>query len=106
MENFKCDDCGDLEYVLIDGYGFGDRQLEGVSFVVSIEDGEKKVVVCKDDKDYCKTLNMKHWLEEAHKYVNEEDFAECPKCGGDVDLDDPYDGSPPKTSPGHVSKLK
>ncbi len=91
IKNFVCDKCGDLEYVLIDGYGFGDRILEDVSFEIRIKNDNFKVILAPGQDDYCIQLNMKYWLKEAHDYVSHHDFGECPKCRGDVDLGEPYD---------------
>ena len=80
---FKCDNCGDLDYVLFDGYGFGDRMLEGVIFK-GFKSG--KVEITEDSKSYFEDLNKRKWLKEAKEYLAELDCAQCPTCGDDCDV--------------------
>lgn len=80
-----CDECGPLEYGLIDGYGFGDRLLEGVKFRVSVDAGVVTVVVDPQDERYFADLNQTKWLKEAKQFAIEEDTMTCPKCGADID---------------------
>lgn len=85
--NFKCDNCGDIDRILFDGYLFGDVQLEGVIFYASYEGGEI-VVGFNDEEDekYCKNhMNIKTILEDALWFVKKLDVAQCPKCGEDVE---------------------
>jgi len=39
----KCDNCGAIDHVLVDGYAFGDRLLEGVMFEVVDNNGKPNV---------------------------------------------------------------
>lgn len=78
---FSCDKCGPLDYILFDGYPFGDRMLEGVMFRFYPDD---KVQI-DDDNAYWQSLNTKAWLEVAKKCGLQVDIGSCPKCGTDVD---------------------
>jgi len=79
--------CGEVDHILVNGYGFGDRILEDVYFKVLLSDtGEYIVVEAEGQEAYTHQLNMKHWLEEAHEYVKQHDFGECPQCRADVSL--------------------
>ena len=85
--HFVCDGCGRLEYILIDGYGFGERMLEGVMFRVSVDEngGFLATPILGWHHPYLRTLNREYWENEALCYAKENDIAECPKCGQDVD---------------------
>lgn len=80
-----CENCGTLDYALIDGYHFGDRLLEGVKFRVSIDGGVVTVVTDPAHARYMADLNEAKWLKEAKRYAVQEDTMECPKCGADID---------------------
>lgn len=81
-----CEKCGDLEFVLMDGYAFGDRLLEGVKFRVSpgVTKHGLKVVIDPGSADYFSDLNQKKWMREARQYAKKLDFGECPECGADA----------------------
>lgn len=36
----KCDTCGVIDHIIVDGYCFGDRLLEGVEFMVKDKNGK------------------------------------------------------------------
>jgi len=78
-----CEDCGkELDYVLIDGYSFGDTLLEGVQFKVRLLDGKWEAFgMDKDSEPYMKGLNWDHWKKECEEFCSHYDIAECPKCG-------------------------
>ena len=81
--------CGEVDHILVNGYGFGDRLLEDVYFKVTLnDDGEYTVTEAEGlgQEAYTHQLNMKYWLKEAHEYVKRHDFGECPKCSADVSL--------------------
>jgi len=77
----SCDKCGPLDYILFDGYPFGDRMLEGVMFRF-YPDG--KVQIDDDDDAYWQSLNTKAWLEVAKECGPQVDVGACPKCGAEV----------------------
>jgi len=80
-----CDNCGEIGHVLVDGYGFGDRLLEGVMFKVRDVNGKPKVDgVTEDSQEYFNGLNAKKWIKECEKYCKELDIATCPNCDEDV----------------------
>lgn len=82
---FKCDKCGDLDYVLMDGYPFGDRLLEGVMFEVRVDaKGKFSVKIDKDSAAYFSDLNQAKWLKAAKEYAKKNDIWTCPKCSDDV----------------------
>jgi hypothetical protein len=88
MIKCKCDNCGELEYVLMDGYSFGDRLLERVMFEVRKNNNtDFQVNIDKESEDYFNTLNKKKWLKEAKDYASKNDIFTCPKCGDDVAFD-------------------
>jgi len=83
----KCDKCGKIDYVLVDGYAFGDRILEGVMFEVKDTNGKPDVLgVTKDCVDYFNDLNSRKWLKACQEFCEGEDIGQCPKCGGDVEI--------------------
>lgn len=73
----ECEDCGTLEYVEVDGYGVGDRLLEGVIFRFY---PNRSVKVRPEDEDYFNDLNEKKWIKAIQEYVLEGEDATCPKC--------------------------
>lgn len=81
----KCDKCGKIDHVLVDGYPFGDRLLEGVMFEVRDVNGKPDVIgVTKDCLDYFEGLSSKKWLKACKDYCEKLDVAGCPNCGEDV----------------------
>lgn len=85
-KKLKCDNCGEIDYVLVDGYDFGDRLLEGVMFEIRIVKGKYKAQVKKDCASYFDDLNTKKWLSECEFYAEELDVATCPKCDGEIGM--------------------
>ena len=69
MMKFECSNCGDIPIVYFDGYGFGDRMLEGVMFKVSRDsNGEIDVASVDSVEDwdtdaYLIGLNKEYWME-------------------------------------------
>lgn len=83
--NFKCENCGDIDHVLVDGYAYGDRLLEGVMFEVRRNDkGEYNTQVEQSAAEYFSQLNTKQWLDEINSSMDTEEFSICPKCGEEV----------------------
>jgi len=85
---FKCDNCGDVEYVLIDGHHVGDRFLEGVMFEIKIDHEKFRDMIITEvqDKEYMKSLNRKKWEKSMLEYAI-EDIRDngcctmiCPSC--------------------------
>jgi hypothetical protein len=85
LEKFVCENCGPLDFAHMDGYGFGDTILEGVTFEVRISEGTTRVNVAAKDAKYFKTLNERLWLEHALDYAKGTDNLICPTCGRDID---------------------
>ncbi len=93
-ELFYCLNCKKhIDEVNVDGYGFGDRMLEGVTYRVKNVDGkpevlgvldfDDKIIDPKDDA-YMHQLNFKLWNEKCIEYCEELDIASCPTCGDDI----------------------
>ncbi len=78
-----CDNCGaDLDYVLVDGYAFGDRMMEGVMFRVRLfEDRWICDGVRDEDKAYMSKFDWKYWKSRCEEYCQANDLAQCPLCG-------------------------
>jgi hypothetical protein len=79
-----------LEFALLDGYGVGDRLLEGVKFevrFVAVPGGLEVIEATTraKDKSYMSDLNEAKWLKKIAEAAAEEDTLECPKCGRDID---------------------
>ena len=79
-----CDCCGDIDHALVDGYGFGDRLLEGVMFNIMVI-GDKIIAMAatKEDAVYIDDLNKEKWLAEAAVYAFTTNFLTCPDCQDD-----------------------
>jgi len=89
MTMFKCTGCGkEVDHLMVNGYGFGDRTLEGVMFTVKKDENGK--IFCSDyPKDrYTKGLNMEHWVKRCNDYCDGLDIGTCPECGYDVDIEE------------------
>ena len=88
-----CDNCGaDLDYVLVDGYAFGDRTMEGVMFKARLSnmkevDGKRKqtgwtcIGVREEDEAYMKQFDWNYWSNLCEEYCERNDLAQCPLCG-------------------------
>lgn len=86
---FHCEDCGKgVSEVLVDGYMFGDTLLEGVMFRVAKVGSKWKCLGVKDPDNYTDGLNLKKWMKECEKACEDDDFATCPECGGDIEIND------------------
>lgn len=89
MKTIKCPNCGHtMKEVIFNGYQFGDRLLEGVMFIATLqEDGSLKVMgVTKESKPYFDKLNP-NWLDIAQKFIDsmfEDVFAGCSNCKYDL----------------------
>jgi len=96
MPKFTCqiDDCGfEAEFTHLDGYGIGDRLLEGVIFKVTIdENGEYQVKVLPEHAEYFSDLNEQKWIAALIKECKDHEgesinfdpklgsVFQCPKC--------------------------
>lgn len=85
-EPFGCYMCQEeLPFVYYNGYGVGDRVLEGVLFKCELnDDGTWDIDISERDAKYFSTLNEEMWLEEVREAVPRHDFFRCPECGGDA----------------------
>lgn len=90
QKKYKCENCKhESSIVHVDGYGFGDRLLEGVTFVVDISgDIPKTLGVTKDAEEYFATLSSKKWIKECNLFCKHDtDVFTCEKCGCEVGFD-------------------
>lgn len=61
----------------LDGYSVGERLLEGMHFLLTInDDGTLSVETPQSAKNYMSKLNEERWLKEALDYVKDNDFFE------------------------------
>lgn len=90
-KQLKCDNCGDIDSVLFDGYDIAERLLEGVMFRATPNDkGSYDIALAFDhDQEYFDGFNQKKWFKEGLKHVEEIDFCQCPECGDDVHMGEP-----------------
>jgi len=60
-------------YCVIDGYSWGDRILEQVNFIFKINSNNEIefVNVDKGSRDYCKQLNLQHWIPDMIKTIED-----------------------------------
>jgi hypothetical protein len=70
---FESEDGTQFDTAIFDGYPVGDRILEGVRFIVKIEDGKLHPTIHPDDAGYFSTLNEKYWLDKVTEYVQDYD---------------------------------
>ena len=83
----NCDNCGAIDYVLVDGYAVGDRLLEGVLFKVEDKEGKPHTLgVVEEDEEYFDQFNKAKFIAEMDTLCENEDEAECPNCGGYVEI--------------------
>ncbi len=86
LKNFYCEKCKKpLDTVLVSGYDFGDRILEGVMFIVANNNGTPKVIgVTEECESYFAKLNKKYWYEACFEHCKSLDIASCPDCMDDI----------------------
>lgn len=71
----------------IEGCDFGDRLLEGVKFIVTIEDDSSlSVKVDPRAEDYFSQLNQELWLDKALKHALRQDVFESMEGVEDIGL--------------------
>jgi len=88
MKQFLCDACGLIPHVEFDGYEFGDKTLEGVKFKAAVKDSNKLTVDTVKDwytNRHLRGLNRTMWMKAALAFALENDPAQCPKCGMDIE---------------------
>jgi hypothetical protein len=75
FKGFSYEDGRIIKVAYFDGYGFGDRMLEGVPFKAEVtKDGKLKVSFAEPDGAYEQGLNRKKWEKEALEYAETEDM--------------------------------
>jgi len=70
---FESEDGTKFDTAIFDGYPVGNRILEGVWFIVKIEDGKLHPTIHPDDAQYFSTLYEKYWLDKVTDYVQDYD---------------------------------
>ena len=83
---FESEDGTQFDTAIFDGYPVGDRILEGVRFIVKIEDGKLHPTIHPDDAGYFFTLNEKYWMDKVTEYVQDYDVFIHSQTGEDVYL--------------------
>lgn len=97
---FKCEDCGDVKMVTLDGYAIGDRLLEGVMFnITKRKNGTFKAVFAEPDSRYVQGLNKRKWEKDMAEYAAETDVFACGTCGGDIYVEEDSDVNPVSGKP-------
>ena len=97
MKKFHCCACGEIDHVVLDGYHFGDRQLEDVMFEARQDDqGKWQVNVEKDAADYFAQFNADFWFNKMISSLETDEYAACPKCGEDIEINPPRPRSAPQ----------
>jgi len=86
--------------VAFDGYDFGDRLLEGVSFLAAVVQTKGKVTVtgvavAPDGEAYLSTLNRSMWLKRAKAYAK----GDLDIILGDAGYDIPTGSAPSRPEP-------
>lgn len=92
---FVCDECGGVDHVLMDGYGVGDRLLEGVMFKVTIKKDVLVAHLCDESKDYFKDngISVRKWEKEMTDDATRSYESDgcclmiCPNCKEDQVID-------------------
>jgi len=84
---FICSRCGEINKAVIDGYGIGDRLLEGVWFDIIIQDNQLIVTVDIESKEYFDQFNKELWYKKVKEEVH-NGYAECPNCHEEIILRD------------------
>ena len=79
-----CEECGHKGSMLVDGYAFGDRLLEGVMFKITLKGRKVTAENLPEDEGYMAGLNKKLWLKAAVEFALDGDDGECPKCGDNM----------------------
>jgi hypothetical protein len=81
---FETEDKQQLDNAIF--YGYPDRLLEGVKFVLRIVGGQLKASIHPDDAEYFSTLNCKLWLEKVEHFIQDYDVFTHLETGEDVYL--------------------
>ena len=93
FKGFSYEDGKTVSVAYLDGYNFGDKLLEGVSFKCEINDeGELTASFTNPEGSYEKGLNQKKWVKEAQAYAVDNDiFSEKPDLTGEDLFLEPVD---------------
>jgi hypothetical protein len=74
FKHFETESGNKIMVATLDGYAVGDRDLEGTTFLITIqEDGTMKAEIHPDDADYFSKFNEKKFLEDAVKLAEDWD---------------------------------
>ena len=81
-----CDNCGELDYVTLDGYNIGEKLLEGVKFKVWIKNGAYRAWFLDPDDEYLDQINKEYWIARCIDILPDMEEAICPLCGSSVGM--------------------
>lgn len=85
---FHCEECGDLDYVVVDGYEYGDRALEGVGFEIRKDNsGKLSIKISDEDADYFSQFNAEHFYNMILELVSKHGMVNCPDCGEEIEIE-------------------
>jgi hypothetical protein len=96
---FICQNCGEVDHVLMDGYDVGDRLLEGVMFKITVKKEKFQETLTAHVQDQDKSyftdnhISIKKWekeMTEDAKLSMDEDgccMMYCPKCNDNQVID-------------------
>ena len=87
-KKFICDKCGEVDAIMINGYGIGDKLLEGVMIKFTYDANHKMQASLNnpDHEEYCKKLNMKEYFKNSIEYAESGDMDDsvCCECQNDA----------------------
>ena len=90
MRKLFCDNCQkELDFVYVDGYGFGEAIMDGVVYKVKNTNGKPECIGFEEMyKGYMIQFNWQYWKEMCEAYCKNLDIAACPNCEDDVIVND------------------
>jgi uncharacterized protein YuzB (UPF0349 family) len=95
--HFHCDRCGDTQVALLNGYRFGDVQLEGIWFIVTVsKDGKvADFQPTEESKPFFANLSAEKMVEildlgkqTAQEMIESDDLFTCGFCKDDAVVDE------------------
>lgn len=82
---FECENCGEIDKIIIDGYNVSGRLLEGVRFHCWIDaEGFWQAEVDPRDASYFQQFNTEYWYLQVTECASEDDYGMCPQCHEEI----------------------
>lgn len=81
---FKCDNCGEIPKIIVDGSEIDGTCLKGIKFEVEDKNGSPKVNMREQDHKYFSKDVVKEYEKKAAEIIHMMDTAQCPICNKDV----------------------